>query len=48
MIRKILRLELLSVIGLASLVTAAWLFHQLIGLVALGIALLLLEWRLEK
>jgi len=47
MIRKLASPALLSVAGLAALVTAAWLWHQLAGIAALGIALLLLEWRLD-
>lgn len=51
MMKKLARLarpELLSVAGLACMVTAAFLVHVVAGVVTLGVALLLLEWRLDR
>lgn len=42
------RLELLSVGGLACFVVAAFLVHLVAGLAVLGVAFLLLEWRLDR
>lgn len=49
MIRKLAHPALLSVAGLAALTAAAWLaLGTPAGLAAIGIALLLLEWRIDK
>jgi hypothetical protein len=48
MIRKLARPALLSVAGLGFLAGAAYLIALPVGLAATGIALLLLEWRLDK
>ncbi|NIS37119.1 MAG: hypothetical protein GWN07_39845 [Actinobacteria bacterium] len=48
MIRKIARLELLSVAGLGFLAAAAWTVALPLGLAATGVALLLIEYRLDR
>lgn len=48
MIRKLAHPVALSVAGLALLAAAAWMWHPIAGLAASGIALLLLEFRIDR
>lgn len=47
MIKKLNRPEWLGVAGLGCLSAAAWTIAMPLGLAAIGVALLLLEWRLD-
>ena len=48
MLRRLAHPAALSVGGLAFLSAAAWAIATPFGLAAIGVSLLLLEWRLEK
>lgn len=48
MIRKLAHPIALSVAGLGFLSAAAWTVTTSLGLAAVGVSMLLLEWRLEK
>lgn len=43
-----IRTLILVLVGFSSLITAAWLFHPIAGVAALGVAALVLEFLLQQ